>query len=132
MSEIDSEEWVLMTLGSYITLTDGVDNGVIPLDTPIFVYEAFGSIPVLNGWGMGSGTTDIGGFTIIFNGRTGDLMESTAYPQENLALQSYGLNLSSIPEANVRPQTPMAIPTMIFMPPPDLKVTAEATMEVTQ
>jgi hypothetical protein len=121
-----------MTFGSYLTLTDGMDNGTTPLNTQIFVYEAFGDVPVLNGWGMASGSKDIGGFTVVFNGLNGQTMGSSAYPQKNLATHGYGLDLSVIPKANVKPQTPMAPPTMIFMSSPLLEVTAEITAEVTE
>jgi hypothetical protein len=132
MTEIDSEEWALMTMGSYITLTDGVDNGTTPLNTPIFVYEAFGSVPVLSGWGMASGSTDVGGFTVVFNGLNGQTMGSSAYPRKNLTTHGYGLDLSVIPKADVKPQTAMAPPTMIFMTSPLLEVTAEVTAEITE
>lgn len=63
---VSHEEWALMIVGSYLTLIKGVNATALPRDKPIFIYEAFGDVPVLNGFGSARGSTDIAGFTVIF------------------------------------------------------------------
>lgn len=112
-----SEEYALMTFGSYLTLTNGVDNGQIALDTPIFVYEAFGQVPVLNGFGMAAGRTDIGGFTFVYDASTNLPIEDTVYPLANLRASSYGLDMSLIPAENIK-RTTFAVPTIAILAAP--------------
>lgn len=52
VGEPDSEEWALMSFGSYLTLTDNpYDDTTLSREAPVFVYQAFGSIPELKWFG---------------------------------------------------------------------------------
>lgn len=92
----EREEWAIMTRGSYLTMTG---NGGISQNRsePVFVYQAFGTIPTFTMYGLDGARTDIGGMTLLFDGTAGILTNWTAYPQSVIAHGSAGLDLSFIP-----------------------------------
>ncbi len=93
----ESESWALMTRGSYLTLGGG-GGTTENRDLPIFVYQAFGDMPVFNMFGgVGAGYQDIGGVALIFDGQSGMFLSWAAYPKEHMARGLSVLDLSFIP-----------------------------------
>lgn len=97
VGEPESESWALMTRGSYLTLSGGGGTAE-NRDLPIFVYQAFGDMPVFNMIGsMDGGYKDFGGVALIFDGQSGMLQSWASYPKELLARGLSVLDLSFIP-----------------------------------
>lgn len=69
-----TEEYgVIMTFGSYVTLNPNyqIDNR-FERDHPVFVYQAFGNVPMLAGSGSDSGPQDkIGAIQVVFDATDG-------------------------------------------------------------
>jgi hypothetical protein len=101
-----TEEYgVLMTFGSYVTLNPDyqLDNR-FEADHPVFVYQAFGDIPVLSGFGLGSGPRDdIDVIEVVFDATDAFVFREAAMRRDQ------ALDLSFIPiDAGIR--RPMEIP----------------------
>lgn len=114
VGEPTHEEWALLSFGSYLTITGGPNETNTPRDMPMFIYKAFGDVPVLQGMSMASGRTDIGGFMLIYNADTGDPMFYQTYSHESIAKGITGLDLSVIPpdagEQGEVPTLPTPVP----------------------
>lgn len=127
MSEPIREETALMTYGSYLVLTEAnLNNSLYARDNPVFVYQVFGDIPTLNGFGSAAGRTDIEGFIFVFDARTGLNFTSTALSKGKPG----ALDLSFIP-ADPGPILGLQaeiVPTMIVLPELDFK--PEVTSEI--
>ena len=107
----EHEEWALMTRGSYMTLLGG---GGSPQDreAPLFIYKALGSVPVLMMYTLDGPARDMGGIELMFDGKTGFVMSSAAYPKDNVARGETGPDLSFIPaDTGYNPHSAFPLPT---------------------
>jgi len=109
------EQWALVTRGSYLTILGG---GGSPQDreTPLFIYKAFGNIPILTvlGGGLDGPARDMGGIELIFDGTTGFVISSAAYTKDNVARGVTGPDLSFIPaDTGYDSHSDFPIPTAI-------------------
>lgn len=89
------EETALMTFGSFLTLkNENRNDNRILRENPVFVYQVLGDVPVLKGFGMGSGQRDdIAGFYFVFDALTGMNLNAAALLKEKPG----SLDLSFIP-----------------------------------
>jgi hypothetical protein len=104
------EEAALMTYGSYLVLTgQHVNSTMLPRDSYVFVYQVFGNIPTLQGFGSAAGRTDIEGFIFAFDAHTAHNFASTALVKG----KSGALDLSIIPAdtGTITSLQPVTIPT---------------------
>lgn len=117
VGEPDSEEWALMSYGSYQTLIgERYDDPHYNREMPVFIYQVFGSFPVLNWFGGDGPPRDIVGVTHVFNGTDGNIMRGSAYNKKSLKKGAKGLDLSFIP-ADRGPSIRVApLPTIISFP----------------
>jgi hypothetical protein len=96
VGEPHHEVTALMTYGSYLIMI-GEENTLLPRDTPILVYQAFGDVPELKMFGSGSGRKDTKGFTFVFNGATGEILHGKAHSEATMNISGAVLDLSFIP-----------------------------------
>jgi hypothetical protein len=70
--EVQREEVAVMTYGSYLVLTEQDQNSsLMQREALVVVYQAFGEIPKLEGFGSAGGRSDIQGFTFAYEAQTG-------------------------------------------------------------
>jgi hypothetical protein len=88
------EDIAVMTYGSYAIMTRQNPNPVLMArEGLVVVYQVFGDIPTLSGFGSGNGSTHIGGFIFVYNAETGVNFEAATLPKD----KSGALNFSFIP-----------------------------------
>ncbi len=128
----EQEDIAVMTYGSYAIMTGQNPNPVLmPREDLVVVYQVFGDIPELNGFGLAAGRTDISGFIFVFNAQTGGKVEAAALPES----KSGALDFSFIPaDTGEMPsidlaRMPTVIPTDALEVPPPIHLPPESTAE---
>lgn len=108
----ESESWALMTKGSYFTLEGGGGTSE-NRESPVFIYQAFGNVPVfMMIGGLDAPFTDIGGMTLTFDGQNGMFTSWRLYPKEIMAQREVGLDLSFIPADSGPDGSLLPVPTL--------------------
>lgn len=127
VGEPTREESALMTYGSYLVLAgENLNDTFLPRDNPVFVYQVFGDIPVLNMLGSGAGRTDIDALVFVYDALTGMEFHGRAL----VADKPGAFDLSFIPAdpGPIAGLQPEFVPTMIVLPELDFK--PEVTSEI--
>lgn len=129
VGEPRQEEKALMTYGSYLMLTgQNANSSIMPREAHVFVYQVFGNIPKLEGFGLAAGNPDIEGFIFAYDAHKGHNFASTALSKDKpgaLDLSVIPADVGEIPAL----QTPF-IPTAIPFLDPTPFVIPEATSEL--
>jgi hypothetical protein len=112
VNEALQEDIAVMTYGSYSVLIGQNPNPVLmSRESLVVVYQVLGDVPILNGFSLAAGRTDIAGFIFVYNAQTGVNVLSTALVKGKPGV----LDLSFIPaDTGTLPYVDLAkVPTTI-------------------
>jgi hypothetical protein len=126
VGEPTREDLAVMTYGAYAIMAGEQPNPVLmPRDGLVVVYQVLGDVPVLNGFSLAAGRTDIAGFIFVYNAATRSSFRGTALadgkpgvldfshiPVDNGTVPS--IDLTSVPTTVPMPSEAMPLPTLIL------------------